>query len=297
MLRFLLLLSGVFFCSTSVILIRSSSLAPALVGSYRLLFASILLLPIFLKSWHTHRNKVQPRLFLRCLIPSILLAAHLMSWAAGARMTYIANATLIINLTPAVMPLLAFFLIKEKVTRREILGTAVALVGVAILSANAFSINPDYLMGNFVCFASMITFAAYLAFGRINKDFPSIWLYMVPIYIIASVVCFLFSVATLDSVWIGSWEEARWMLAMAILPTILGHVTLNNSLRYFTAQTFAVVNLHQFVSAGILGWLIFSDSPPKTFYFAAALCVSGAVIVIHEAAKIRRAERAKQANG
>ncbi|MDQ8183221.1 DMT family transporter [Pelagicoccus sp. SDUM812005] len=295
MLRFLLLLSGVFFCSTSVILIRSSSLPPALVGTYRLLFASILLLPIFLKSWSTHRAAVQPRLFLRCVIPAALLAIHLMSWAMGARMTYIANATLIINLTPAVMPLLAFFLIKEKVTRREILGTLVALSGVGILSANAFSINPDYLWGNIVCFASMITFAAYLAFGRINKDFPSIWLYMVPIYMIATVFCLLFSLATLDSVSLGSWEEAGWMLAMAILPTILGHVTLNNSLRYFTAQTFAVVNLHQFVSAGIMGWLIFGDTPPTTFYFAAALCVSGAIIVIHEAAKIRRIARARQA--
>ncbi|MDQ8196884.1 DMT family transporter [Pelagicoccus enzymogenes] len=295
MLRFLLLLSGVFFCSTSVILIRSSSLPPALVGSYRLLFASLLLLPIFLKSWHTHRERVQLRMFRRCLIPAALLSVHLISWALGARMTYIANATLIINLTPAVMPFLAFFLIKEKVTRREILGTLVALAGVAALSANAFSINPDYLLGNFVCFGSMITFAAYLAFGRINKDFPSIWLYMVPIYVVATALSFLFSLLTLDSISLGSWEEAGWMLAMAILPTILGHVTLNNSLRYFTAQTFAVVNLHQFVSAGILGWLIFSDTPPLTFYFAATLCVSGAVIVIHEAAKIRRAARKAKA--
>lgn len=291
MLRFLVLLSGVFFCSTSVILIRSSNLPPALVGSYRLLFAAVLLLPLFISSWRKHSETVNPRLFLRCIFPAILLAIHLISWAAGARMTYIANATLIINLTPAVMPLLAFFLIKEKVTRREILGTFVALGGVAILSANAFSINPDFLWGNMVCFGSMITFAAYLAFGRINKDFPSIWLYMVPIYMIAAALCFLFSILTLDSISIGSWEEAGWMLAMAILPTILGHVTLNNSLRYFTAQTFAVVNLHQFVSAGLMGWLIFNDTPPLTFYFAAALCVSGAIIVIHEAAKIRRAAR------
>lgn len=231
-------------------------------------------------------------MFLRCIIPAILLATHLISWALGARLTYIANATLIINLTPAVMPILAFFLIKEKVTRIEIVGTIIALAGVGILSANAFSINPDYLWGNIVCFGSMITFAAYLAYGRLNKDFPSIWLYMVPIYAIATLCCLVFALLTLESVSIGSWEEVGWMLGMAVLPTILGHVTLNNSLRYFTAQTFAVVNLHQFVSAGIMGWLIFSDAPPTTFYFAAAICISGAILVIHEAAKIRRAARA-----
>ncbi|EDY82336.1 Integral membrane protein DUF6 [Verrucomicrobiia bacterium DG1235] len=288
MLRFLLLLSGVFFCSTSVIIIRSSELPPSLLAAYRLIFAAVLLSPPFLLAWKKHRNAFPARQFLRCILPAVLLATHFISWAWGARLTYIANATLIINLTPAVMPFLAHFLIREKVTRKEILGTLVALCGVFILSYSAFSIDPQFLLGNVVCFGSMITFAAYLAFGRINRDFPSIWLYMIPIYVIASVICFIFSFFTLDSLSIRSTDEVGWMLAMAVLPTILGHVTLNRSLRYFAAQTFAVVNLHQFVFAGIMGWLIFKDTPPTIFYFAAVLCISGAVIVVHEAARIRK---------
>lgn len=295
MLRFLILLSGVFFCSTSVILIRSSSLEPSLLATYRLVFATVLLSPLFLINWKKHRTWFSWKAFLRCLPAAVLLAVHFISWALGARLTYIANATLIINLTPAVMPFLAYMIVQERVTRREILGTLVAMLGVCLLSWNAFSINPDYLWGNIVCFGSMITFAAYLAFGRLNKDFPSIWLYMVPIYALAAIICFLYSLLTLDSVALGSWEEAGWMLAMAVFPTILGHVTLNRSLRYFTAQTFSVVNLHQFVSAGILGWLVFADVPPGAFFLAAALCVSGAVIVIREAARIRRRERERTA--
>lgn len=293
MVRFLLLLSGVVFCSTSVIIIRSSGLEPSLLATYRLAFAVALLSPMFFLACKKHRDWITPKASLRCVPPALLLAVHFISWAAGARMTYIANATLIINLTPAVMPFLAYFLIREHVTRREILGTGVAMIGVVLMAWNAFSIDPQYLWGNVVCFGSMIAFAAYLAFARINKDFPSIWLYMVPINAIAGICCLLYSLLTLDSVALGSWEEAGWMLAMAVFPTILGHVTLNRSLRYFTAQTFAVVNLHQFVSAGILGWLIFSDLPPGAFFFAAALCISGAVIVIREAARIRREARAR----
>lgn len=291
MLRFLLLLSGVFFCSTSVILIRSSQLEPSLLAGYRLAFAVALLSPFFFFDWKKHRNWLTAKNLLRCIPPALLLAIHFISWASGARMTYIANATLIINLTPAVMPFLAYFLIRERVTRREIMGTFLAMLGVAVLAWNAFSINPQYLWGNIVCFASMITFAAYLAFGRLNKDFPSIWLYMVPIYAIAAICCFTYSLFTLETVALGSWQEAGWMLAMAVFPTILGHVTLNRSLRYFTAQTFAVVNLHQFVSAGILGWLVFSDLPPREFLLAAALCISGAVLVIRETARIQKTEK------
>ncbi|MDQ8202997.1 DMT family transporter [Pelagicoccus sp. SDUM812003] len=291
MLRILLLLSGVFFCSTSVIIIRSSELPPALVAAYRLLFASILLSPVFFLAWRKHRKTFAATQLKRCLIPAGLLAVHFISWAWGARLTYVANATLIINLTPMVMPFLAHFLIREQVTRREILGTLIALSGVIVLSYGAFRIDPSYLKGNIVCFASMTTFAAYLAYGRINKDFPSIWLYMVPIYAMAALLCFAFSAASLDSLSIVSWREVALMLGMAVLPTTLGHVALNRSLRYFAAQTLAVVNLHQFVFAGILGWIIFSDVPPGSFFLAAALCVSGAVVVVREAARVAAERR------
>ena len=294
MLHFITLLAGVFFCSCSVIIICSSQLPPSLVASYRLLIASILMVPPFLLAWSRHKRDFPASEFKRCLIPAILLSIHFISWSAGARLTYIANASLIINLTPVAMPFLAHFLIREKVTRLEILGTIIAVVGVVILSMNAFSINPKYLSGNIVCFGSMIAFAAYLAYGRVNRDFPSIWLYMTPVYAISAALCFIYSIFTLDSISIGSWEEFGWMLALAIIPTMLGHVTLNNSLRHFTAQTFAVVNLHQFVFAGIMAWIIFDDTPPRMYYLAATLCITGAITVIHEATRIRREKRARE---
>ncbi|MBC2604505.1 DMT family transporter [Pelagicoccus albus] len=295
MVNFLILLSGVFFCSTSVILIKSSELPPALLAAYRLLFAVIILSPLFLRAWKRHESRVGLSQLKRCLMPGILLGLHFISWAAGARLTYSANATLIINLTPAVMPFLAFFLVKEKVTKKEVFGTLISLSGVVLLSLNAFSIDPDFLWGNLVCFGSMTLFAAYLAYGRLNKDFPSIWLYMIPVYAVGSAVCFLYSAATLPSLSIMNWREVGLMLAMAILPTTLGHVTLNRSLRHFAAQTLAVVNLHQFVFAGVMGWLAFADIPPVSFYPAAILCIAGAMVVIAETSKLsRRARKAKQ---
>ncbi len=289
MARYLLLIAGVFFCSTSVIIMRLSALPSALLAMYRLLFAVALLAPIFLFALRQHRDALTARRFLRCVPPGLLLAVHFISWAWGSRLTQVANASLIINLTPAIMPFLARFLIREEVTRREALGTLVALSGVAALSVDALQFDPQYFWGNAICFGSMITFAAYLALGRINRDFPSVWLYMVPIYAIAASACLLFSLVFLDTLALSAWSEAGWMLAMAILPTILGHIALNHSLRTVPAQTLAVVNLHQFVFAGLMGWLIFREAPRPVFYLAAALCVSGAIIVVREAARLRAA--------
>jgi len=286
--HFLILILGVFFCSTSVILMRLSELPPAQLSAYRLLFATVILLPLFLKDWRAHSGKFKASMLKRCLLPAALLSIHLVSWTQGSRMTYIANASLIINLTPALMPFLAHFLIKERVKGREIAGTLVALSGVCLLSVNAFSIDAQYLWGNLICFASMCSFALYLAFARLNKDFPTIWLYMVPLYAIAGAMTLGYAAVSLPTILLPSWEEAGWMLCMALFPTILGHVTLNRSLRYIPAQSFSVVNLHQFVFAGIMGWLIFADLPPLAFYPSAALCIAGAALVIQESVRSQR---------
>lgn len=267
---------------------RLSELPSSLLALYRLLFAIILLSPIFLIKWRQYRSAIAARHLLRCIIPGLLLAVHFMSWAWGARMTFVANATLIINLTPVVMPFLVHFLIRESVTRREAMGTAVALCGVLLLSLDTFRLDVRYFWGNVICFASMFTFAAYLAFGRVNRRFPSIWLYMIPVYSVAAVVCLISSLVFLDSIALRSWEEAGWMMAMAVLPTILGHITLNKSLQFFAAQTLAVVNLHQFVFAGLMAWALFRESPPAVYYLAVTLCITGAVIVVREAARSRR---------
>ena len=125
--RYLLLTVGVFSTSMSVILIRMSPTQPVVLSALRLLLAGGLLLPVFLHEWRGHGRGFTAAHWRCTLAPSLLLALHFSSWSYGARLTGTAQASLIVNLVPVAMPFLLHWLVRERINRIEIAGTAIAL--------------------------------------------------------------------------------------------------------------------------------------------------------------------------
>lgn len=276
---------GVFACATAVILIKRSALDPALLSSLRLLLASALLAPLFLRARARHRERWQLGEARRSVLPALALAAHFISWVIGARATLAANASLIVNMVPLVMPIFLRFL-GERIRWEELLGTLLGFSGVLVLSAADFSGAGGHLRGDSICFGSMLFFALYLTLGRHNRDLPSIWLYVVPLYAIAGSVCLL--VTLLDSGAAAfralSLREASLVLALAVVPTIVGHSLLNVSLRRLSGATVSVCNLAQFLFAGALAWVLFGEFPKPAFWPASLLILLGAAVSLRSRA-------------
>jgi drug/metabolite transporter (DMT)-like permease len=133
-----------------------------------------------------------------------------------------------------------------------------------------------------ICFGSMLFFALYLTLGRRNRHLPSIWLYVVPLYAVAGALCLLVALtrggfavfAQLDE------RELGFVLALAVIPTIIGHSLLNLSLKRLSGATVSVCNLAQFLFAGALAWALFGELPKPAFWPASALIVAGALTTL-----------------
>jgi len=139
------------------------------------------------------------------------------------------------------------------------------------------------IWGNLVCFGSMLLFAYYLALGRKNRDFPSIWLYIVPVYAQAAVICALCALPWWGSFEWGSGREWGIMLGLAVMPTLLGHTVLNASVRFLRGQIVSLCNLGQFLFAALMAWALFAQVPPGSFYLGSGLVVAGAALVVFAA--------------
>lgn len=270
---------GVFACSTSVILIKKSALDPAWLSALRLLLAALLLFPLFLRARARHRGEWAPSDALRSLPPALALAAHFVTWVVGARATLAANASLIVNMVPLAMPFLLAALAHERIRRAELVGTALGLGGVVVLTASELRSGGAHLTGDLTCFVSMLFFALYLALGRRNRHLPSIWLYVAPLYAAAGALCLLVAAlrggpAALDA------REVLLVLGLAVVPTIVGHSLLNLSLRRLPGATVSVCNLAQFLFAGVLAWVLFGELPRPAFWPASLLIIAGAVIAL-----------------
>lgn len=283
--RYIILIFGVFCCSTSVIFIKASSTDPIALSAYRLILGGLLLLPIALRQ--RHQCPPAREILKRTWPPALLLAIHFVFWIIGARMTPSANASLLVNMVPVVMPFLLFFVIRERVTQWEIAGTVVAMIGVMVLGYDDLNMSPAHALGDAVCFLGMLFYAGYLIFARKNKDLSSIYLYVVPVYILAGLFCFALAVtadlAGFHIQWIGPAMKQEWIaiIGLALVPTILGHSIINWALRYIRGQAVVVLNLAQFIFAGILGFILLEEAPSEIFYLASAIVIGGALMVIY----------------
>ena len=283
---YLILICGVFCCSTSVLFIKGSETDPTWLSAYRLLLGGVLLLPAVWRARLRHPEFAYRGRWKGIWIPSVFLAVHFISWIAGARMTPGANASLLVNMTPAVMPFVLYLLVREVLTRAEWIGTGLAMVGLLILGWGDFSFSARYALGDAVCFGSMMLYAGYLGFGSRNRGFPSIYLYVVPVYLLAGVICLalagIHGVLAGSPAWIGPrvGRELLMIVGLAVVPTLLGHSIVNWSFKVFRGQVVSLLVLGQFIFAGITTYLILDETPSPAFFGAVCFVVAGMVLVV-----------------
>jgi len=279
------LLLGIASASSSVIFIKASSLDPVLLAAGRLWVAALCVLPWFLKARRQHPEFLKGNLR-RILWPSLLLAVHFITWIIGARLTPAVNSSLLVNMVPVVTPVLLLIFAKERLLGREAVATLVALCGALLLGAWDFQFEREYFLGDIICFGSMILFASYLVLGRVNRDFPSLWLYMTPLYFFAGLLCAAVSLSTADfAAQPYDLGELGLLVGLGVIPTVVGHGCLNNALKYIRGQVVGVANLGQVVSAGTLAFLILGEVPEANFYPASALIGFGIAWALFASAK------------
>ena len=278
--QIVLLILGVLCSSTAVIMIKGSDENPYLIAAYRLLIACVFIFPLFLREKRNYSQPYGLKQIKISLIPGLIMGLHFITWNMGVELTPVANASLIVNTTPAVMPFFLWIFYRERVNRIEILGTILTLIGLVILAFGQFDLNSLDLRGHLLCFISMLFLSAYMALGRKNSKRLPIWLYMWPLYFTAGIFSLLCAIFFINPIKTYTLTNILIFFGLAIIPTIGGHTLLNYSMKNFRGQVVSVTNLGQIVISAFLGYVIFSEIPSSTFYLTAVLILTGVIIIL-----------------
>lgn len=271
---------GVLCGSTAVIMIKASDENPFLLAAYRLLIATLIIFPFFLKERNQYAKPYGFQQIRWSLFPGLLLGLHFITWNMGIALTPVANASLIVNTTPAVMPFFLWIFFREKINKIEIIGTVLALSGLYLLSFGRVDLTATDLRGHFLCFVSMLFLAAYLALGRKNSGRLPLWLYMWPLYLTAGIFCLLTALPFVNPIKTYSLTNLLIFFGLAIFPTFGGHTLLNYSMKNFRGQVVSVANLGQIIFSAFMGYLLFQEVPSPMFYLTAILILCGVVIIL-----------------
>ncbi|SDO82714.1 Permease of the drug/metabolite transporter (DMT) superfamily [Streptococcus equinus] len=252
-----LIFLAICFLATGGIFVKLSSLPPINTGFYRVLFSIPMLMPFLKKSDLQALSRKQ---ITTIVLAGAFLAGDLTFWNTSFSYTSVANSNLLVNLTPFTVIPVSYFLFKEKITPKFLLGGLITLTGVLVLMANKVTMSPNRLLGDSMSLGASVFYAMFM-----------ITVYKLRDTVKSNIIMFISAFGTLlvlaivifftEGFYLPKNFGELWpLLALALVSQILGQGLLAYCLGKVSACLSCLITLSQPVVAALYAWVIFQES-------------------------------------
>ncbi|MEH7218831.1 DMT family transporter [Bacillus toyonensis] len=259
---YFILFFGVFALSTSAIFVKLADAPAAIIAFYRLLFATVILLPLLL---FNKRNRNELKTLSKKqwgfgFLSGLFLATHYVLWFESLRYTSVASSTVIVTLQPLFSMVGGYFLFKERFTKGAVIGCFIAISGSIVIGWQDFQISGDALYGDILAFMAAGIITAYFFISQhIRKD-----LSLIPYSVISygSSACFLGIFAYMQQQSFIHYATQTWLsfIGLAFIATILGQTIFNWLLKWMSATVISMSILGETIGTCVLAYFILSET-------------------------------------
>ncbi|MFC1799684.1 DMT family transporter [Candidatus Eisenbacteria bacterium] len=274
--------------SFAAILIRLCDAPTAIIAACRLTFATLILLPLFVRvrgqGAARVRGGVNPRQAALCSLAGLFLALHFLFWIESLKLTSVASSVMLVTTSPVFAAVFAWIALKEAVGRKTLLAILLCLVGSLIISRGAVDFGPGAIKGNVFAILGAAAFGAQFVIARSLRRTMAITEYAFLAYSAAAIILIGWALASGHSFTGFDRINYLWFLLLALGPQVFGHTSLSWALRYLPASKVAVSVLGEPVGAALLAWAFFGEVPGYTLFAGGALILYGVYLAITEKA-------------
>ena len=252
-----LIFLAICFLATGGIFVKLSPLPPINTGFYRVLFSIPILMPFLKKSELQALNRKQ---IATIVLAGAFLAGDLTLWNNSFSYTSVANANVLVNLTPFTVIPVSYFLFKEKMMPKFLFGGLVTLIGVLVLMSNKVSMSPDRLLGDSLSLGSSVFYAMFMiTVYKLRDSITSTIIMFISAFgtllVLATVIFFT------EGFYVPQNFGELWpLLALALVSQILGQGLLAYCLGKVNACLSSLITLSQPVVAALYAWVIFNEN-------------------------------------
>jgi len=254
----LFLCIGLAAASQSGNIIRLGEAHPIALAAWRLLIATVLLAP--LAGSELRRIKTLSRRdALLLVLAGVFLAAHFFAWIGAVQLTTVANAAIFFSINPVITTVAGYLFFRERVGKRLFLSISLGIAGVAVIGGGDLSFNREHLAGDAAAVICSLLFTVYFLLGkRIRRLLPTA-VYVTVVYGTAAVVSF--ACVGLIGLPLVDYTGRTWLcfFLLALLPTMIGHTSINNALRYIPAGNIATATLSEPLLAGLVAFFAWGE--------------------------------------
>jgi len=272
----LALLVSIVAVSTASILIRMSDAGPLAIAAYRLIFATIILLPFFLRSGGFKRLIDSSRMDLLTLIGvGFVLAFHFASWISSLNFTSVASSVLFVHIDPIFVAAVSHFILKERINRSTLLGIVIAFAGTSIIALGDVVTGKTKLYGDLLALIGAIMLGIYILSGRRIRQNLDLVSYVTPVYATSALVLTVGCLVTGTRLTPYPPREYLLFFAIAVVPMIFGHTVYNWALKYVSAPVVSISLLGEPVGATILAFLFLNEMPTLPTIIGGVITLAG----------------------
>lgn len=270
---------GLVAVSLSAIFIRLADAPGVVVAAYRMLLASLILLP-----WTVGALRKTPLTRANsgyAVLAGLFLALHFATWITSLTYTSVAASTSLGTTTPVWVALTSWLFLSQSPPFTTLLGMLLAILGGALIGfgSGAEGVSSAPLLGNGLALVGAVAAAAYLLLGRAAQQRGlSLQAYIGVAYGIAAIALLPLPLIFGYSYTGYSGETFFWILLLALIPQLVGHTAYNYAVKHLSPTVVATVILLEPVGATLLALLIFSEVPPRLTLLGAAILLIGVAI-------------------
>lgn len=280
--KWVLLIPAVFAVSWAAILIRACSAPSTAIAFYRMLFASVLLLPLALTKFRHSFAEFSRKTIGITLFSGFLLGWHFFFWIKSLDYTTIASSVVLVTTQPVFVAIFASIFLKEKAGVRGVMSIVLALIGTVLIAGFDFHLERQYLWGDVLALLGAVMAGSYLFLGRVVRPKLAVFPYIFTVYSTAALTLGVLLIIGGDIFNIYKPINYLYFILMAVGPTLIGHSLYNYTLRHVKAHKVGVSIVAEPVLASIWAIFIFHEYPPLGTIFGGALIIFALVLVFSE---------------
>jgi len=256
---YLFLALGLLAASMSGNIIRLGEAHPVAISAWRLLIASALMAVLARRQLKVLLELTGKEAVL-LVLAGVSLALHFFAWIAAVQMTTVANAALFFSINPVITATFGWLIFRERVGRLLVVSIALGLGGVALIGWGDLDLRPEHVLGDISALVCSLLFTAYFLLGkRLRRKLPT-RVHVTGVYAVGAVTSFACMLA-LDLPLVA-YSQMTWLcfVLMALVPTMLGHTSMNHALAHLPAGWISAATLSEPLVAGLVAYVAWGET-------------------------------------
>lgn len=275
---------GILAVSLAAIFIRLAHLegVPSLfIAAGRLTMAGLILTPL---AWRSHADAIRRLARLELLLAGLsgfFLALHFATWILSLEYTSVLVGVVLVSTGPLWIALLETIFLRTRPGTIVVLGLCLAILGgilIGITGVEDSKPGQRPLLGGTLAVSGAVAFAIYIVIGRKLRAqlalLPYIWL----VYSFAAAILLVAVFVTGTPIAGYSTPGYLWVIALALVPQLIGHSSFNYAVRHLSATFIGIVGQLEPVASAFIAYLRFQEIPHPLHVVGSAVVLIGVTL-------------------